>query len=695
MITKITAENELEFFARGFEAITKAFAAADNLPNIVVNSLESYYGNLEYIKQLPTEFGEQGKFLLVPFDEPFFEIDANARTIKVPDIFKKNGVAVQGDHQAELLVFKIDRYFDYQDLSKAKIAINWNFIPYGSRAIAKEGSDDAFAKSVLFYDANYVVFGFIVTKDMTPSRGTLNFSANFYTTSENQIDYSLNTITASVAVNEGLVLSDPSAVKPVNQNFLGRLGNSAYTPETQSPIAQPEWTTGPVVDNRTIGLPLKKNFDYQSGDNSGLEEPSMILTAQAYTPGVNTSVVMKYKWSSTPATNGDGVIVEREIPAQTTQADRPTVETDYFLTPDAEFDSASTYFKKDEQGHIIPEPISAEEAAQAMDNGEELYELGSSFVAEMAGSYSVQAFGYRETTVNGDQVLTATSNTITSESCVIPVAAKPVVNSFEVVNALDPDTDDFEIIEDKGYTYIDKAPFVPEVVAKVSSSDEDALGKIAVELVSASASAEDLALELEDLEDTDRFEFADADSVNGNKVKNAHCENNGIYQIRAINHRNHTYHVSDLVEFGEDTADKFIKTSYVAPAITNIKLVGKKMGDSTDITLLTGGEPVGPAMITYDSSSEDKRLQFTLTDNTTDNFEGAVTSYIVEEVKKVGDKWVVQENDEPNASGLDEKEIVDGVFVINGDSGTYRIRTENTYNGTRRIAYTGVFQVRG
>jgi hypothetical protein len=58
MITKITAENELEFFARGFEAITKAFAAADNLPNIVVNSLESYYGNLEYIKQLPTEFGE-------------------------------------------------------------------------------------------------------------------------------------------------------------------------------------------------------------------------------------------------------------------------------------------------------------------------------------------------------------------------------------------------------------------------------------------------------------------------------------------------------------------------------------------------------------------------------------------------------------------------------------------------------------
>jgi len=27
---------------------------------------------------------------------------------------------------------------------------------------------------------------------------------------------------------------------------------------------------------------------------------------------------MKYKWSSTPAVNGDGIIVEREIPAQTT-----------------------------------------------------------------------------------------------------------------------------------------------------------------------------------------------------------------------------------------------------------------------------------------------------------------------------------------------------------------------------------------
>ena len=64
----------------------------------------------------------------MPFDEPLFEIDANSRTIKVPDEFKKNGVGVRGDHWAEVLYFAIDQYYDYQDLYNVdNIYINWQF----------------------------------------------------------------------------------------------------------------------------------------------------------------------------------------------------------------------------------------------------------------------------------------------------------------------------------------------------------------------------------------------------------------------------------------------------------------------------------------------------------------------------------------------------------------------------------------
>jgi hypothetical protein len=49
----------------------------------------------------------------MPLDEPLFEIDANSRSIAVPSEFSRNGVGVKGDHQAETLYFRVDRYFDH------------------------------------------------------------------------------------------------------------------------------------------------------------------------------------------------------------------------------------------------------------------------------------------------------------------------------------------------------------------------------------------------------------------------------------------------------------------------------------------------------------------------------------------------------------------------------------------------------
>lgn len=833
MITKITAENELEFFAAGFKAITDAFAASSTLPNILVNDLVSYYGNLEYIKQLPTESGEQGKFLLVPFDEPFFEINANARTITVPDAFKKNGVAVQGDHNAELLVFKVDRYFDYQDLLKTDISINWNFVPYGSRTATLEGHDKAFAKT-LYYDTDYVIFGFIITNDMTPSRGVINFSVDFFTEVNNVIDYSLNTIITSVNVNEGLTLSDPSIVKPVNQNFIGRLGNSAYTPSTASPIAQPVWESGEVDEhNNMLGLPASESFAYIA--NSDDEEAELLLTTQAYTP----NATIKYKWSAAPAQNSEGLVVEEVLPAEVTNVNRPTSANDYFETKDTQADDISVYYKKNsDTGAIdVANPVSGAAAQELMDQGEILYELGSSYVAKMAGVYTVEAYGYRETmtaveanseedipasdsdlqvtaaklvaapndvnkeksqanqnaimvsqrgnnifvvgdlgtlnsfastnaaqgegkwvgldlgvnvdsitelTWNGSpltaadvaesasvglaenhiifwvkaenlprtirigkdaeeitikvsftvgQIITASSNTVQSNSCVIPVAAKPVISSFTVSSSLDPDS---YVVEDEslGYIYIDSNT-PPSVEAVLSSSTEEPLGPVAIEMISENADEEELSLNIDKINaniENGSYVFAKLPE-DGKVVVSSDATEEGRYQIRAINHRNHTYAISDLSEA--------IETAFVAPMINKIDVVGQAPNSANRIVLLEDGKAPGDSMasIPFSSNAANKKVKFTLTDNS-ENLDGAVVSYIVEEVTEDSENpgtYVLMNPGDNGQEGPDEIEVITSdngnTFEIDGDSGLYRIRIENRYKGTLCVGYTDVFAV--
>lgn len=86
-------------------------------PMLGITTLEEYFS---WIRNLGTI---NKKYTVLPLDEDHFEINANTRAINIPASFKKNGVAVQGDDLAEVLYFKIDRYFDYMDLDKCDIYI--------------------------------------------------------------------------------------------------------------------------------------------------------------------------------------------------------------------------------------------------------------------------------------------------------------------------------------------------------------------------------------------------------------------------------------------------------------------------------------------------------------------------------------------------------------------------------------------
>ena len=262
MISKVTKSNKALFEARR-EQINAALAASGSSTR--VTDFESYFGNIREIQALATNFigsasgdsaeGTPGKFLLMPLDEPLFEIDANKRVISIPSEFNKNGIGVRGDHMAETLYFKIDRYFDHQDLFQVdEIIINWQFRP----ANASRNADFPMHTSLAFapdeeYLPGYVVFGWVIGDfqdengewvRMTPSKGTLNFSIGFVKKEDNKYQYALNTTVASVNVNDSLFLEDPSILTMLKRPVFERLSDSRYTEAGAEQAHDPIWRSG-------------------------------------------------------------------------------------------------------------------------------------------------------------------------------------------------------------------------------------------------------------------------------------------------------------------------------------------------------------------------------------------------------------------------------------------------------------------
>ena len=215
MISKVTVNNS--------EALKERLKDISTALGKQINNLEEYYANIVEISKLSTTRSDPYKYFLMPLDEPLFEIDADKRIINVPAHFAKNGVGVYGDHMAEVLYFRVDRYFDYQDLYNVDdIIINWQFRPSSMSRNAKleTHTSKALAPDET-YDPGYIVFGWVIgnyTPEideegnesiayMTPGKGVLTFSVSFIKRSEDHKDfeYVLNTQAVSVNIQDSLV----------------------------------------------------------------------------------------------------------------------------------------------------------------------------------------------------------------------------------------------------------------------------------------------------------------------------------------------------------------------------------------------------------------------------------------------------------------------------------------------------------
>ena len=476
MISKVTKSNKALYEARLAEINRLLHEKNLISEDTEIDTLEKYYQHIVEIQKLPVRYvdpdtGEayKSKYLLMPLDEPLFEIDANKRSILVPSDFNKNGIGVRGDHCAEVLYFKIDRYFDARDLYDGTdyIVINWQFrgANEGRNKEVETHTSLAFAPDDTYIPGS-IVFGWVIEQDMTPSKGTLSFSISFVSkNTDNTYSYAFNTTVASVAVNDSLYLKDPSILSTLKRPVMDRLRNSQFTPDNVDEVKQLKWRTGVNVvwddgeenDYGLSGLPLIANFE-QQGEN-GEELDSILLTAVGAVDN-QEGVNIKYTWSGSKFADGSSVGREPEI---VREANGPSRETDWVLTKDEVAQEGIVYWT----GEGRTKNRLVIDAGEEFPEGTRVYELGSSFDVEAAGDYLVEMQGER---------MGATSRSIPSKHCVVPHAAIPEVTLK--VNAVAPtgseNVEPYEIVDEEvanNYVFVgDAAPSVKAIISKNESN---------------------------------------------------------------------------------------------------------------------------------------------------------------------------------------------------------------------------------
>ena len=211
-----------KLFRTAYELLEdKALLRPETLANETITSLEEYFTYIGYLKEMHDDvvrgtlsagdggdrdewnarFAQYAKYLMLPINEDYFVINANTRTISIPAIFAANGVGLAGDSWAETLMFEIDRYFDYVDLMRTNIYVQWT---------NTDGTDGSTLINLIDYDDQKIRLGWPLSSAVTAEHdGNLTFSIRFFMrdpTNPETIIYSLNILPISVKIRKPLRL---------------------------------------------------------------------------------------------------------------------------------------------------------------------------------------------------------------------------------------------------------------------------------------------------------------------------------------------------------------------------------------------------------------------------------------------------------------------------------------------------------
>ena len=149
--------------------------------------------------------------LRIPSDEPIYEVDLNTRVINAPKF-----LSVETDHDAELIYFSIDRYFENVDL-----------LTCASLVLFKNAKNEEYAYLIPAYDVvtepGKIIFGWNIQGAVTKYSGNIQFAFKFFKLNEkfdeesnsfkSVLEFDLNTLVAQSKILSGwasISKSDPS-----------------------------------------------------------------------------------------------------------------------------------------------------------------------------------------------------------------------------------------------------------------------------------------------------------------------------------------------------------------------------------------------------------------------------------------------------------------------------------------------------
>lgn len=290
MITKDTSLNS-ELFKKA-----NALLGYDETDSRYINHIDEYFLNLGSIKdKLQEQNLNDISYFMLPIDEPLFEINANTRTITIPDAFK-TGISVQGDEVAETIFFSIDRYYDTTDFYDDYIipVIQWKYAD--ETGVGAYHLSAATGKAVMVDESSKtggtikVVFGWPISSEVTSRATNIQFSVRFYTIvdengnlieewekySDGELEYSFSTLNAVTKINPSLdVKMNEGAFSYDNKNYLiwKRMRNSKPADlnlQAINPIIEYfDPAAGTFADLDETGyLTLKVKPIYPSGTNA-------------------------------------------------------------------------------------------------------------------------------------------------------------------------------------------------------------------------------------------------------------------------------------------------------------------------------------------------------------------------------------------------------------------------------------------
>ncbi len=386
----------------------------------------------EYFSHLKDIYDAGGKkYLMLPLDEPVFEIDANSRDIAVPPIFKKNGVSVEGDSIAETLIFRINRFFDYADLYSMNCQIVWE-----ASDKQTQGVDDAFLVDATT-DADHLYIMWPLKYSVTKKPGTVKFSVRFHNSQNGgQPSYSFSTKVAAITINAGQSFFDlnsqagwTAGYDNANQEFYNSIVNSQ---DIGADDAKPPYFV--------FNLDNHGSFDGGEGENyMFIDTTSAIPTIEAYVDkDDNTSQTLRVE----AATNDTGMISYKWYYIDTLDTERsqngvmyeliPT--TDYQKTGDTVKVANKVYYKKTGENTYAIADFDA-----STESHEDLYEKYSTVVVSkgqraidvVTPDAEQQILSHVVGKYFAKAINTVGANTDTTDSYVLvfPSPSKPVITT--------------------------------------------------------------------------------------------------------------------------------------------------------------------------------------------------------------------------------------------------------------------------